>query len=1059
MSVRYFNISQTKIFVWLMLILPVTGMHVQGQDYFFSNYGVKQGLSENKVYTILQDSKDYIWLGTENGLTRFDGKNFENFTSNDGLPTGGVRSMTEDSLGYIWFGHLNGGVSRYDGHRFEIAAFDSIKLTGDITSITVLNGKIWFTSSNDGALLASFPIEDIDTIKVKQYIGKDGLSDQVFGSAVNSAGEFICVADVGLSRYFAQDDKFEKYRLPKMTTFFSTICLHEDKSGNVWFGTYNGGLYKYIMSESRMEYYDLVREGFASNAITCITEDSQGSIWVGTWGGGIAVFEGEKIRKFDTGNGLKAERIYDILEDVEGNILISDQNYGLTIYKGDAFVTVDDAAFLPDPNVNAVYKDKNGYVWLGTNKGISRFLPGSTDKPQIYNASSNLIFEYIRVLKEDPYGNLWIGSDDGGVMLYNMKTSKFDAQPYINSTLPRIAKVTAIETDKENHLWIGTVEGVVVGTLNEQNFQRYTLLDSLTINTISALYCDKDGNMWIGTGGTGKLGLIKYDAARKDFEAIGEFSGIQPKTIVMDGEGTLWVGTSIGVMAYNGDSISRVITQVDGLLSDNINLLTTGNDGSIYIGTNNGLNRYFPKTGRIFSYTENNGFPGIETKSNAVFKSPAGEMWFGTANGATQHFPEKSSVVELEPLTHVSGITVNYESREMVAGMKLGYKEKSIWFDYYSICLNDPDIVRYKVKLVGADVDWQPVTEQTRAIYSTLPPGKYNFMVIARNSQGIWNSEPATFDFIIKPPFYQTWWFIILAVTLTLVIIVIYIRIREQNLIKEKIILENKVRERTAEVVQKSLIIEEKNRDITASIRYAERIQRAMLPPDDMFSEIFVFFRPKDIVSGDFYWMYESDDYALIAAVDCTGHGVPGAFMSIIGHNSLNKIVREYGIFKPSEILDSLNNEIMKALLQREETTINDGMDLTLIAYNKKKKTLEYAGAYNPLYLVRNGETIVHKADRFPIGMTSIEQKRNFTNFEVAIAPGDMIYLSSDGYADQFGGPKGSKYMSASFKKLLSNIYKLPLEEQKKRLENEITEWQGDQGQVDDILVIGMRIL
>jgi serine phosphatase RsbU (regulator of sigma subunit) len=134
-------------------------------------------------------------------------------------------------------------------------------------------------------------------------------------------------------------------------------------------------------------------------------------------------------------------------------------------------------------------------------------------------------------------------------------------------------------------------------------------------------------------------------------------------------------------------------------------------------------------------------------------------------------------------------------------------------------------------------------------------------------------------------------------------------------------------------------------------------------------------------------------------------------------------------------------------------------MDLTLIAFNKKKKTLEYAGAYNPLYLVRNGETVVHKADRFPIGMTSIEQKRNFTNFEVDIAPGDMIYLSSDGYADQFGGPKGSKYMSASFKKLLSDIYNLPLEEQKIRLENEITEWQGDQGQVDDILVIGLRIL
>jgi serine phosphatase RsbU (regulator of sigma subunit) len=231
-----------------------------------------------------------------------------------------------------------------------------------------------------------------------------------------------------------------------------------------------------------------------------------------------------------------------------------------------------------------------------------------------------------------------------------------------------------------------------------------------------------------------------------------------------------------------------------------------------------------------------------------------------------------------------------------------------------------------------------------------------------------------------------------------------------------------------------------------------------MLPPDDLFPETFVLFRPKDIVSGDFYWMFDNGDFEFIAAVDCTGHGVPGAFMSIIGHNSLNKIVREYGIVKPSAILDQLNNEVVKALLGRHETTVNDGMDLTLLAYDKKNRKMEFAGAYNPLYLVRNGEITVYKSDRFPIGMSTMEQKKNFTNIEVDIQPGDMVYLSSDGYADQFGGENETKYMSANFKKLLSQIYSLPVNEQKDKLDAEIIRWKGDLSQVDDILVIGTRI-
>jgi ligand-binding sensor domain-containing protein len=389
MSVIKVNMCQTKFFVWLMLFLSVSGLQVKAQKYFFDNYGVKQGLSEQKVYTLLQDSKDYIWLGTGNGVSRFDGKKFENFTSRDSLATGGVRFIIEDSLGNIWFGHLNGGISHYNGSKFEQVSFDSLTITGDVTSIAQIKNKIWFTSTNDGAVMADFPVINLKHIKAKQFRGRDGLSDQVFGATVSKSKAFICIADVGLRRYNQQEMKFENYRMPHMTTYFSSTCLLEDREGNIWFGTYNGGIYKYVMGQSKMEIFDLPKAGVSSNWVSCLTEDSKGRIWVGTFGGGIAVIDGNNVRKFDVGNGLKASRIYDIIEDVEGNILIADQNNGLTIFKGDAFVTINEKEILPDPNVNAIFQDDAGSVWFGTNAGISRYFPGSDIKPVIYNQANN----------------------------------------------------------------------------------------------------------------------------------------------------------------------------------------------------------------------------------------------------------------------------------------------------------------------------------------------------------------------------------------------------------------------------------------------------------------------------------------------------------------------------------------------------------------------------------------------------------------------------------------------------------------------------------------------
>jgi serine phosphatase RsbU (regulator of sigma subunit) len=281
---------------------------------------------------------------------------------------------------------------------------------------------------------------------------------------------------------------------------------------------------------------------------------------------------------------------------------------------------------------------------------------------------------------------------------------------------------------------------------------------------------------------------------------------------------------------------------------------------------------------------------------------------------------------------------------------------------------------------------------------------------------------------------------------------------RTRKLRREKKNLEEKVKLRTAQVVAQKEELARKNKDITDSIQYARRIQFAILPPDIPFSNTFLLFKPKDIVSGDFYWLLEMDGKEFIAAVDCTGHGVPGAFMSIIGHNMLNKIVREYGIVKPSEILNQLDAEVTRTLHQEDDTVkVLDGMDMTVVVYQKEKNLIEFSGAINRIYLVRNGELIETRGDRFPIGRSTLSVNKEFTNHEIKVQKGDTIYMFSDGYADQFGGKKGKKFKIATMKELILNIQEKSIEEQRSVLDHTIREWRGDLEQIDDILIIGRR--
>lgn len=282
-------------------------------------------------------------------------------------------------------------------------------------------------------------------------------------------------------------------------------------------------------------------------------------------------------------------------------------------------------------------------------------------------------------------------------------------------------------------------------------------------------------------------------------------------------------------------------------------------------------------------------------------------------------------------------------------------------------------------------------------------------------------------------------------------------------------ILEQKVKERTEEVVKQKDEIESQNqrleelyKDVTDSIRYAKRLQYSILPPDEKIKDIcpnsFVLFKPKDIVSGDFYWFEQMGSKSYCAAVDCTGHGVPGAFMSLVGANGLNAAVREHETSKPGKIIDELNNFVAETLNKTsEDNDVRDGMDLSLVAIDYEKLELEYAGAYNPIYIIRNGEFQILPADKFAIGSFEPGSK-NYNNQVFQLEKGDQIYLFSDGYADQFGGKKGKKFLYKTFREELLRVHTLDPEEQRKELNKTIVDWQGDYAQVDDILVIGIRI-
>jgi serine phosphatase RsbU (regulator of sigma subunit) len=752
---------------------------------------------------------------------------------------------------------------------------------------------------------------------------------------------------------------------------------------------------------------------------------------------------------------------------------------------GDRFAHYREKDGLPNNIVQGIDQDSAGNFWLATAGGVVQMsLDKTTPKFKNFTTKDGLLGNNILSIsagKSSKNSNIWMAISDAGVTKYNGKTfSNYSKEQNLldNSTY-------SILVDKSGKVWCGTKEGIsLYDGVKFLNIDMATLM--ISDKDVNAIIQDKKGNIWFGTGG----GLAMYSGAG-DITTYDEAEGLQHKNIkalTQGADGNIWIGTNNGGLymfdVHTTKKIKIKCIVNDSLLSSNsIKSLVFEDDKNLIVGTDKGFSKITFndswEINTVTNYNATDGFTGVECNDNAIYKDKQNNIWIGTVKGLTCYNPFTDKAHQNSPQTHITSVKLFYNDvdwktkTDSVApwfnlpfNLTLPYSENHLMFQFSAISLGNPQKIKYRYQLEGWEKDWSPITTQTERDYPGLAPGTYTFKVKAVGANGIWNAEPVTFTFTISPPWYRTIWFYIICVILFVVIVYAYIKYREHTLLMEKKILEDRVLERTAEVVkqkeeleQQKEIIEEKNKDITDSINYAKRIQDAILPPIELIQQklpnTFLLYKPKDIIAGDFYWMEEIDHIIFIAAADCTGHGVPGAMVSVVCSNALNSAVKEFGLRDTGKILDK-TRELVLETFKKSGEEIKDGMDISLLAVDATHQKIYWSGANNQLWYISNKTLHEIKANKQSIGKTDNPQP--FTTHAIEFKKGDIYYLMTDGYPDQFGGPKGKKFKYKQLEEKLLAISDKSLNEQHKILKDTFAHWKGSLDQVDDVTLIGIKI-
>ena len=1064
----------------------------------FTNFTTAHGLSNNFVYSIIEDKKGNIWFGTSGGgVSKYDGITFKNFTTKQGLVNDIVRIITEDKKGNIWIGTNGGGVSKYDGVRFKNYTIKNGLASNIVRSIAEdKEGNIWFGTDGSGVSI-------FDGEKFKNYTTKQGLAfDDVKSILVDNKG-LIWLGTSGNGISCFNGKTFKNYSTKDGLANNTISCITQDKKGNIWFGTQDGGVS--CFDGKKFENYTS-NQGLINNIVRSITEDRSGNIWFGTQGGGLSRYDGKSFTNFTTNQGLSNNIILSIKEDNIGNIWYGTFGGGVLKYNGKTFENFTTAQGLPNDVVYCITKDKKDNLWFGTNGGgVSKFDGKSfTNFTTDQGLSNNVVIN----CTEDKSGNLWFGTLGSGV-------SKFDGRYFTNYTTDQGLAFNVIlcsKVDKKGNIWFGT-NGGGVSKYDGKKFINFTTKEGLANDIILCITEDSYGNIWFGTDGGG---VSRYDG--KTFLNLSKTQGLPDNTIsqvVIDNKNNIFLGSNYGVAVakhFELKNSSKKITIQNNLTSTHLKKYTpffevyNSSTGYPVKDVNAGQNAmYKDKNGIIWIATGadktalvrfNYDALNVNKKKPSLFihsvKINNESIWWYNLSKSNSIKIKKtrndSTIVNPQILEEVltEGRVLSDEERQTMKAkfnevrfngitkfyslpknLILPHKQGNITFEFAAVEPAKPYLVRYQYKLEGYDDEWSPITNENTATFGNIFEGNYTFKLKAQNPNGIW-SDPIEYKFKVLPPWWRTWWMYTTYIILAIFIVAFIVWINGRRLRSRALELTMEIRKATSIIVDQKkvvetqkLIVEKKNRDITDSINYAVRIQHAFLPKKDAilnsFPESFILFKPKDIVSGDFYYYHKNEETVIIAAADCTGHGVPGAFMSMVGSERLTDAVQQSN--KTNEILTLLNLGVKKSLHQTDkEDSTRDGMDIAICSIDIQKRIINYSGANRPIWIVRNGKSEIEeiKATKVAIGGLTPDSQQ-FETHEIKLEKGDSFYIFTDGYGDLFSDT-GKKLKTKYLKEIILEIQDKSMPEQEDYLNEFAEKWKNGSEQIDDILFIGIRI-
>lgn len=1055
---------------------------------YIKNYSRADYDGNFTTFSIVQDDRGVMYFANQTYILEFDGKTWRKIFL-PGDPT--IYSLEKDKNGKIFVG-AKGEFGFLEATTEGSIKYKSLKnkIPNDKKDFTVVNYVI---NGNNNDMIFVSPLTlyvyENDTIKTFDVSNVENVFVRPF--KVNGR-IFIQEKKKGIFEF--KDDKLSFLKGTEKFAYKYLVGMFPQKNGKIIFNVFGDSLFVYF--ENKIEAFQndyLLKKWYSS-----FKYNDKYNLG-GLYGQGLVITDNKFniLKHLSTKNGLQNNSVYSVFADIDANIWLG-LNDGISVI----FPNLPYSVFSENSNLTgAIYSSKffNNKLYVGgpTEIMYKEFLQknsvegekfksvkksGSAQNWKIDDVNGKLlcatsiglyeiedsiatiigpktsIKNFIQ-LKNKPNYLLTLGGH--GLKLFEFSNNTWKHKNSIKNFKGDYRHI--IEGEDET-FWISDqTKGIILIKINQE-------LDSVIQET---LFTEKDGLPGIYNNYVYKIndkivfttedGVYKFDKKTQKFVKDEWFNKIIGKVSITNlyqaDNGNIWFKEELndpkiknkkhwelGLIKKIGDEY-KVIKTPFYKVRNRINSINQISDNELVVGTEKGFVLYDLNTKKQFEEP----FKALVRKVEFIKND---SILFGGT-----FVNDSNNVTMLQNPNRIP---------------KIPYKFNDLRFFFASAFYEEPEKTQYKFILQGNDTEWSDWKLKNDKEYSNLAPGTYTFIVKAKNLYDV-ESKVAEYTFEILPPWYRT--FGAFFVYFILIILFIYgiIQLSVARLKKQRENLKRIVEERTKEIqVQKEEIeakndtlsmqneeIIQKNESITSSIKYAKRIQEAMLPVRENISkhltENFLLFKPRDIVSGDFYWYAEKNGKIIYTAVDCTGHGVPGALMSMIGSEILGSIVNTDGITKADLILEKMNDAVVKVLKQETEGFSQDGMDMALCVIDLENKTVEYAGAKNPLIYITDGKLTQIKASRFGIGGHQ-ETKKDFKSHIIKYESPTWFYIFSDGFPDQFGGPNDRKFMIKRLKDLLLDIHYKPMQEQHDILDKTIEDWMANTNQTDDIIVTGFKL-